>query len=185
MLKSPDTLIFVDPVMADNGKLYGMFPDDFPQGMAKVCKKAGIIAPNLTEAALLLGEEYREPPYEKGYIEGLLRRLSSVAPKIVLTGVAFDEEHLGAACYDSGTDTVEYAFNTKIPGYYHGTGDVFGSAFLAAYMKGFGLERSAKIAVDFTHGGIARTAAAKTDIRFGVNFEEGFPGFMRDLGIIN
>ena len=53
--KTEDNFIFVDPVMADNGKLYAAFDEAFPREMAKVCAKADIIVPNLTEASLLTG----------------------------------------------------------------------------------------------------------------------------------
>lgn len=49
-------LICVDPVMADNGQLYKVFPPTFPAGMRKLCAKADVILPNITEATLLLGE---------------------------------------------------------------------------------------------------------------------------------
>ena len=50
-------LAFVDPVMGDNGKLYAGFDDKIVKAMAKLCGKADIIVPNMTEAALMLGEE--------------------------------------------------------------------------------------------------------------------------------
>lgn len=74
-----DNMIFVDPVMADNGKMYGGFPEDFPQGMAKLCGKADVIVPNLTEAAFMLGEEFHAPAtYDESYIKGLLKRLTGL-----------------------------------------------------------------------------------------------------------
>ena len=57
--KTADNLIVVDPVMADNGKLYPAFGPEFPAEMAKVCAKADLIVPNLTEASLLTGLPYR------------------------------------------------------------------------------------------------------------------------------
>ncbi len=69
LLKTPQTLIIVDPVMADNGELYKIFPKDFPKGMKKLCQKADILIPNLTEAALLLDEPYKPGPYTKEYID--------------------------------------------------------------------------------------------------------------------
>ena len=53
----PGALRFVDPVMADNGKLYTGFGDDFPAQMARLCEGADYILPNLTEAAFLLGRK--------------------------------------------------------------------------------------------------------------------------------
>lgn len=183
--KTPDNLILVDPVMADNGSLYGIFSPAFAKGMAGLCKKADIIVPNLTEAAFLLGESYREGPYDKAYIEGLLKRLSSLGPRrVVLTGVYFEEDALGAASYDAATGEVSYSLASRIPGYYHGTGDVFGSALLAALIRGKDIAEAARVAVDFTHGSILRTRKSGTDIRYGVNFEEGLPGLMKDLGLI-
>lgn len=52
-LKTKNSLVFVDPVMADNGKLYTAFSDAFPDEMRHLCAQADIICPNITEAALL------------------------------------------------------------------------------------------------------------------------------------
>lgn len=183
-LSSEKTVRVVDPVMADNGELYKIFPPDFPKGMRKLCAKADVIIPNITEAVLMLGEEYIDGPYDKGYIESLLKRLSKIgAKKVVLTGVFFNEKELGAAAYDSETGETSYAFSDRIEGYYHGTGDVFGSALVASLMKGRSLNDSIGTAVDFTVRSIRRTKDAGTDIRFGVNFEEGIPKLIKDLGL--
>ncbi|MBQ2274997.1 MAG: pyridoxal kinase, partial [Clostridia bacterium] len=36
ILRDENTLVVVDPVMADHGKLYPIFPDNFPDGMKKL-----------------------------------------------------------------------------------------------------------------------------------------------------
>ncbi|MDR2628237.1 MAG: pyridoxamine kinase [Dysgonamonadaceae bacterium] len=181
--RTDDNLILVDPVMADNGALYKIFPSDFPLGMKKLCAKADIIIPNITEAALLLEEPYREGPYTEGQIERVLKSLSDTGPaKVVLTGVFFDNNTLGAATYDRNSGRVGYAFSERIPGYFHGTGDVFGSVLLSALLNNFDLTESAQIAVDFTTDSIRRTAASMTDIRFGVRFEDAIPGLLKRLG---
>jgi len=172
--RTKGNLILVDPVMADNGQLYKLFSDDFPRGMAGLCAKADVIVPNMTEAALLLGDMYKPGPYTESYVKGILKGLSALGPKkVVLTGVCFDDERLGAATYDRRTGDVQYAFAERIPGYYHGTGDVFASALLASLMRGATIARAAEIAVRFTVGSIERTRRAGTDVRFGVNFEQG------------
>lgn len=177
--------VFVDPVMADNGKLYAVFPDSFPQGMRKLCSKADLILPNITEAVLMLGEDYVEGPYSKDYIEGLLKRLSSLGPKqVVLTGVFFNDTELGAASYDAETGKVSYSFAEKIPGYYHGTGDVFSSVVVACVMNGVPLDRAVELAVDFTQRSIVRTYNAGTDVKYGVNFEAGIPRLLEQLGLV-
>lgn len=183
--KTKDNLVLVDPVMADNGVLYSIFTPEFALGMRELCTHADIIIPNLTEAALLIGEPYQEGPYTTEYIKHVLKKLNEIGPeRIVLTGVYEDEKELGAATYDHTTGEIGYAYASRIPGYYHGTGDVFGSALLAALLNGFSLNDSAHIAVDFTTASIRRTAEAKTDIRFGVNFEQSIPGFLKELKII-
>jgi pyridoxine kinase len=182
--KTPNNLILVDPVMADNGELYKIFTPEFAAGMSRLCRKADIIVPNLTEAALLLGEPYNPGPHDEKYISELLKRLCALGAKqVVLTGVCFNEKELGAAAYDAATGEIAFSFENRVPGYYHGTGDVFGSALLAAVMNGFSLGEATGIAVRFTTSAIRKTAAAGTDIRFGVNFEQTIPEFLKDLGI--
>ena len=183
--RTKDTLIMVDPVMADNGELYKIFTPEFVLGMKELCKKADIIVPNLTEATLLLGEEYNPGPYSKAYIEDLLVKLSALGPKqVVLTGVYFNDEELGAATYDKASGKVGYALAPKIPGFYHGTGDVFASAVLSGLLNGFSLSESTGIAVRFTANSIQRTHNAQTDVRFGVDFEHGFPELLKELKLV-
>lgn len=178
-----DAMVFVDPVMADNGELYKVFPEDFPRGMKGLCSKADLILPNMTEAALMLGEEYRDGPYSKEYVEGILKRLSALGPgKVVLTGVFFDSEKVGAAAYDAVTGEMTYSFSERVPGYYHGTGDIFSSVVVSCIMDGLPLSKATDIAVDFTYRSIRRTYEAGTDVRFGVNFEAGIPKLLKDMG---
>ncbi len=166
-LKTKDNIILVDPVMADNGKLYTIFPEDFPMAMKKLCSKADVIVPNITEALFLLGESYVEGPYTEKFIEELLKKLSK----------------LGAATYDCESGEVDYILSNKIDGYYHGTGDVFGSALLSGLLNNCTLSQATRVAVDFTVGSILRTKEAGTDIRFGVNFEGGLPKLIKDLNL--
>ncbi|GHV50905.1 pyridoxal kinase [Bacteroidia bacterium] len=183
--KENNNLILVDPVMADNGELYKIFSPGFALGMKELCKKADIIVPNITEACLLLGEPYQDGPYAEPYVKHLLAGLSELGPKqIVLTGVYFDGNTLGAAAYDATTGQTDYSLVPKIPGAYHGTGDVFASALLAGVLNGFTLSESTGIAVRFTAGSIQRTYEEGSDIRFGVNFEQTFPQLLKDLQLV-
>ena len=160
LFKREDNLILVDPVMGDNGELYKIFTPKFAKGMRSLC--AG--------------------PYTKAYIDGILHKLSQLGPKqVVLTGVYFDEKELGAATFDMERNATEYVLTEKIPGYYHGTGDVFASALLSGLLNNFNLERSAEIAVRFTTESILRTFKAQTDYRFGVNFEQSIPDLLKEL----
>jgi pyridoxine kinase len=183
--KTPENLILIDPVMADNGELYKIFTPDFALAMKELCRKADLIVPNITEACLLVDEPYVNGPYTRPYIQDLLKKLSDIGPgRIVLTGVFLDDSQLGAATYDRATGEVAYLLADKIPGYYHGTGDVFGSALLAALLNGFSLPDATQIAVNFTVASIRRTFEAQTDLRFGVNFEQSIPGFLKELRLV-
>ena len=107
MLKTDDTLIMVDPCMADNGKLYSIYDESMVSGMVRLCQKADIIVPNLTEAAFMLNRPYIEGPYTKKYIEDTLRELAALGcKKVVITGVYFDDNTLGTANYDCIKDEI-------------------------------------------------------------------------------
>ena len=81
--RNEHTSIIVDPVMGDAGKLYAGFTADFVQKMKALCKKADIIAPNMTEAALLLDRPYRTD-YTEAEIQELLKKLTDLgAPTVV------------------------------------------------------------------------------------------------------
>jgi pyridoxine kinase len=183
MLKSDDTLLIVDTVMADNGKLYSGFPDNFPLGMKKLCAQADIITPNITEASLMLGEPFKEGPYTKDYIDSLLHKLMRITKgDVVLTGVHFKDDDLGAASFNRKTGVTALASSGRISGFYHGTGDIFASALTAALLNGRELAKACEIAVDFTAGSIKRTYDAGIDTRFGVDFETGLKHLIKQIG---
>ena len=177
-LRGPDTLVVVDPVMADNGRLYTGFSRDFPAGMRSLCQKADIIVPNITEACFLLDIPYKPGPYDDAFLRELLFGLAQLGPKqVVLTGVYPDGGRYGAACLDAVTGRVDYALTGRVEGIYHGTGDLFASALTAALLNGRTLAHAAFIAAEFTYESIERTRQAGTDVRFGVNFEAGLARF--------
>lgn len=182
IIKNENGITVVDPVMADNGKLYGGFPVDFPMEMKKLCSVADIITPNITEAALMLNAEYKEGPYNKEYIEDILKGLSEITNgKIVLTGVWFDNDKIGAATYEDGK--TEYVFAKRVAAAFHGTGDVFTSTVVSGILNGFTLKESAQIACDFTAGCIKYTKENNNYMKYGVNFESQIPQLIRYLGL--
>ena len=102
--KKDDTLIFIDPVMADNGKLYPAFDMDYVKKNKELCGEADIIVPNITEAAFMTGMEYKEE-YDESYIKDMLAALSDFGAKIsVLTGVSLSDGKTGVYGYDSEKD---------------------------------------------------------------------------------
>ena len=181
MLKTEKSVVVCDPAMADHGKLYAGFPNNFPKEMLKLCKQADIIVPNITEAVLMLGQEYSFGPYTKEYIEELVSRLyQKTKAKIVLTGVFFDDKKLGAVCFDG--EKYNYIMSEKIDAIFHGTGDVFASVLTASLVTGRSLLSATEIAVKFTCDCISATLESEPERRYGVNFETEIPKLLRYLG---
>jgi pyridoxine kinase len=181
ILRSPKTMIIVDPVMADFGKLYSIFDIRFPLAMRKLCAMADVIVPNLTEAALMREADYREGPFTEDEVREMIMGLTeehTVSHDIVLTGVSYvgDPGTIGAVSYDAGSGEFSYAGEKRIDSMCHGTGDVFASVLTAALVNGKPLAEACKAAVRYTVDSISRTKEAGTDNRYGVDFESGLDG---------
>lgn len=172
--KTDDNIIFVDPAMADNGKLYPAFDNNFAKLMANVCAKADIIVPNLTEACLMTDTEYKTE-YDEQYIFDILHKLTAMgAKKAAITGASYNGKY-GIVGYDSVKDTTFSYFHKKLPTSYHGTGDVFSSVCVGALNNGLSLDKAIKIAADYTVECIRITAEEKGANAYGVNFELAIP----------
>ncbi|MGN1403324.1 MAG: pyridoxamine kinase [Ruminococcus sp.] len=148
--RSDSTTIVVDPVMGDAGKLYAGFTPDFVLEMRKLCGKADVITPNLTEVSLLLDIPYPEV-YTEADIRGYLRRLTELGCRTaVITGVRHNDNQQGAAAYDSKTKQFYTAFREHIPEAMHGTGDIFASVLTGALVRGASVQQALSIAIRFT-----------------------------------
>lgn len=184
-LGSEDTVVVIDPVMGDHGALYPGFAPDFPMAMKELCHKADIIVPNFTEAALMLGREYRPGPYTHDEVLELCRALSAIHNgRVVLTGVHFNDKELGAAVYDPATDLMTCCMSALLPFSMHGTGDVFASALTSALLAGLDLIEAAKVAVEYTTRCMKTSNAVGGEVRFGPCFELELPWLIRRLGLL-
>ena len=173
--------IVVDPVMADNGKLYAGFTEEFAAKMAELCGEADLILPNLTEAAFLLGIPYNPTPTEEE-LHGLLRRLTDLGPRrAALTGVSLCEGRLGVMSYDKVTGEYFYYDNEHLPVSFHGTGDIFASTVVGALALGKTANESLALAVDYTVECMRATMADPTHNWYGVNFETAIPELLSAL----
>ena len=174
--KGANTLVLVDPAMADGGRMYTGFEKSFALEMATLCSVADIIVPNLTEASFMLGEEYVAEGYDEEYIKDMLKKLTALGCKTaVITGVSFEKDKLGVMSYDSESGEYFSYFRERIPESFHGTGDVFASTFLGALMRERSVGDSLKIATDFTVECIKATLGNPQERKYGVNFEEEIP----------
>ncbi|MBO4532125.1 MAG: pyridoxamine kinase [Treponema sp.] len=180
-----DTLTIVDPCMADNGKLYPGFTPEFAFAMAKLCGKANVMVPNLTEASFLLGIPYVESGYDEEYVKDVLKKLAALgAQKVVLKGIQFEQDQqdlkgvagkIGIAAYDAATGKFSWYFHKKMPVSFHGTGDIFASVLTGALMRGLSLEQSYTLAADFVVESIKQTLSHENYNWYGVDFEAAFP----------
>ncbi len=173
--------VVIDPVMADNGSLYPGFTPEFAASMAKLCSRADLIIPNLTEASFMLGIPY-QPNYDESYVKDVLVKLSELGCRYsALTGIGFSDREVGVYMYDSLEGRYFFYASERLPASFHGTGDVFASAALGALMRGHSTEDSLRIAVDFTLECMRKTMADPDRRFYGVNFEEAIPYYIELL----
>lgn len=175
--RGTDTKIIVDPVLGDAGKLYAGFTNDFALEMRRLCRKADVIVPNLTETALLLGIEY-PTEYTMEDVHGYLKQLSALGcPTVVITGIQCDALSHGAVAYDSQTGQFYSTYREHVPELMHGTGDIFASVLSGALVRGASIEQALQIAVNFTADTIMvtvpelRTLPKEKSPWYGVEFE--------------
>ena len=163
-------LKIVDPAMADEGLLYPGFNDEYVEEMKKLVAVSDIVLPNITEAAMLTGTGYKEK-YDETYVRELVEKLKrSGAKAVVITGAKFDDDSTGVFVSDENGN--EYYYKHKlIPHVFHGTGDIYASAFTGAYVKGLSINESAKLAADYTVKCIENTLDDEENHWYGVKFE--------------
>ena len=173
--KNTNTIIIVDPVMADNGKLYPAFNMDYVKKNAELCAAADIIVPNITEAAFMTGMEYRET-YDEAYIREMLARLDRLGAGIsVLTGVSLSPGKTGVMGYERKTGQYYVYQNDRVNAAYHGTGDLFTSTVVGEIMKGKNWRDAMRIAADYTAHTIEVTLESPDEPWYGVDFETTLP----------
>lgn len=171
-LKNAGGVTVVDPAMADHGKLYRGFNEEYVKAMKQLCACADILIPNLTEACMLTGHPYKDT-FEEPEIVALMEELAALGCKsVVLTGVGYEPEETGVVILQNEKLT-RYA-HRKIPRSYHGTGDIFAAAFVGSYLHGKNLEAAARIAADFTALCIENTYRNPAHW-YGVRFEPVLP----------
>ncbi len=180
--RTPETVVFIDPAMGDNGKLYPAFNEQYAKANATLCGVGDVIVPNITEAAFMTGLPYKET-YDEAYIKELLGALSQLGAGIsVLTGVSLSEGKTGVMGYDSQTDEYFSYQNDRVAKSYHGTGDIFSAVSCGALMNGLSLHDAFALAADYTADTIRITMEDPKEPWYGVNFETTIPELVEKLG---
>ena len=177
-----DTMIFIDPVMADNGKLYAAFDENYAKLNAGLCGTADIIVPNITEACFMTDTEYKEV-YDEDYVKDLLQKLAGLGSKVVvLTGVSLSEGKTGVYGLDTRTGEYFTYQNDRVNVSYHGTGDVFSSVSVGAIARGLSMKDAFRLAADYTARTIQVTEENPENPWYGVDFEATIPELVEALG---
>lgn len=179
LLRGEDTLVITDPAMADNGRYYANLDDGMAECFRELIKKADIITPNMTEACFLTGMEYRTGVHDMAYITELIDRLSELGPHFVaVTGVSLEPGMVGIAARDNLSGKMCTVMKPALEGTFHGSGDVFASAFAALLTRKASLEDALRTAEDFVAAAIERTALRGTPRHYGLDFEGVLPDYI-------
>lgn len=178
-LCAPDCLKIVDPAMADNGKLYYGFDEDFAHHMGTLCGAADIVLPNITEACMMTDTPYVGEGYDESYVRGLMDKVLALGAKtVVITGVCYEPGKLGIAILKQGDKEISYYYHEKLAKSCHGTGDIFASAFTGAMVCGKTPLAAARVAGNFTLAGMKATSEGHW---YGTQFEKAIPVLLDEL----
>ena len=142
----------VDPVMADHGALYAGLEPDFPAVLRTLCAQADLITPNITEACLLTGLEYRET----------------------------HNDSVGVACMDAA-GAVSQCSAPYVPAVFYGTGDLFASTCAGALTLGWSVHDAMELASAYVADTIAETRREPDARWYGVSFEATIPQLLRRM----
>ncbi|MGL5973453.1 MAG: pyridoxamine kinase [Oscillospiraceae bacterium] len=166
-----NALFIVDPVMADHGKIYSKITEDIIKKIKELSRVADVITPNLTEAAILLDENYEKIEIDEKKAVNWLKKLKTMGPKnVIIKGIQLEDCNFYNFVLEN--DEIYKIKYRLINENYPGTGDIFASIITGCYVNGYSLKESVTIATEFLEKVIESTFKEKTDKRNGVNFEK-------------
>ena len=141
----------VDPVLGDDGKVYGIVSPEMVSGMKRLIRHANIITPNFSEAAFLLEREYTES-IEIDEMKEWMLGLSAMGPEmVIITSVPLEghKDTTAVLAYNSRDGRFWRVNCSYVPAYYPGTGDIFTSVIVGSILQGDSLPIALDRAVQF------------------------------------
>ena len=162
-LKAAGALVLVDPILGDNGRRYGLFHEDYVPAFRSLIRQADLITPNLTEAALLLGEDPARVPATKAEVERWTKNLAALGPsRVVITSAPFPQsaEQTGVAWYDQTTRQSGTVKHQRLGNGIPGTGDALAARLLSSLLRGRSFPRAVRHAVKGTVNDLKRSLAS-------------------------
>ena len=145
--KQTGTLIFVDPIMGDEGKLYNGVGELTINNMKELVRIADVIVPNYTEAVYLTGGQYQQSitPHEAQQLIDALRNLGTKSVIVTSTNVSGQDSVIGFDHKSQHYFTLPYeVVPVRIPG----TGDIFSAVLVSDVMNGSSLEAATQRAMN-------------------------------------
>ena len=164
--------LIVDPIMADNGKLYKGFDDHYISSMRTLCQKADLILPNLTEACFLADLPYQDNDLTEQFLKDLVQRLSELGgKKILLTGLPLSRDQIDVAYFDKAEGVFSLYKGKRFQQQFFGTGDMLTGLVAAAFVQGLDLQKCLPVFINFIEKSLATTLDCHFDLRYGVYYQ--------------
>lgn len=168
--KRPGTIVAIDPVMGDYGKLYSTYNSELAAAMRRLLGVADILTPNLTEACVLASCRY-DPEMGDAELGKIAKVLSEPnGAKVVITGI----QRAGSL--------MNFVWERQCPPFIYcedkigedrsGTGDVFSSVVLGDLINGATFPNSVVKASRFVASAVKRSVELAIDTRAGLAIEE-------------
>ena len=181
--KKSTTKIIVDPVMADNGKMYDAYTHNTCMKIKELTKKADIITPNLTELCIIAGEDYNSV-IENSESDNYFENIEQIAKKaiahdtmqVAVTSIKKDG-YLYNGFFEKGNSF--FAKSNQYGTGFSGTGDIFASIICGSILNGKSTETAVEVATKFLEEAIAYTVKSPSEPMHGIEFEK----FLHKLAI--
>ena len=170
--RNEQTMIIIDPVMGDHGKLYATYTEEMCEEMKQLVGYADIVTPNVTEACFLTGTPYKESGWTRNELLNMAKMLQLMGAKsVVITGVREGSFYTNVVL-EHGSDAASYVKVKSAGNQRPGTGDVFSSVLSGAVLNGKDLREATKMAAKFVRDCITKSDELEIPHSNGVCFEE-------------
>jgi pyridoxine kinase len=183
--KNENCLVLVDPVMGDDGELYSTYTQELMLGMRRLCEKADVITPNLTEAFFLTETVFcSTDSMSKKEVLVLIRALKDKllkfgVKKLVITGIPFANKLFATYGYDASANKEHFYTLERVKLNYPGTGDLFASVLLGKLLKNEDFGDAIAYSSELIRRVMEYSSQFDTPVREGVAFE-AFLGELAD-----
>jgi len=149
-----DTLVLIDPAMADHGERYATCTPALCEEMKRLVALGTVITPNVTEACLLTDTDYHT--LSDLDAQTYLDRIGEIGKKLlalgaksaVVTGVIIGNRVCNVVLENAQSAPTVLSSELVTP-CYAGTGDVFASVVCGGLVRGDQLQQAVQFAGDF------------------------------------